>query len=257
MSIICSYDDDRKALISPENCYEKSEFTLDACVLTFSQKTIEVLLEKGLITKLGETIIKSVALDYPMYVFKDTNIGVFKSTVGAPITSGMIEEISHVYNCNKIVMFGSCGGLDKSISPNKLIVPTHAYRDEGTSYHYMPASDYIEIKNATKVGKILSELNIDFVYGKTWTTDAFYRETQKNMNARKSEGCIAVEMEVSACQAVASFRNIEFYNFLYRADNLDSEKWDRGILGLISIDDRIKNFFVALEIAKRIICKIA
>ena len=255
MSIICSYDDDRKALISPENCYEKSEFTLDACVLTFSQKTIEALLEKGLITKLGETIIKSVALDYPMYVFKDTNIGVFKSTVGAPITSGMIEEISHVYNCNKIVMFGSCGGLDKSISPNKLIVPTHAYRDEGTSYHYMPASDYIEIKNATKVGKILNELNIDFVYGKTWTTDAFYRETRERFTQLREQGCIAVDMELSACQAVSNYRGHELYNFLYRGDNLDAPKWDRGILSDITDDHRLIHFGVALEIAKAIISK--
>ncbi len=253
MSIINAFDEDKLGVINPEDCYIKSGFKLDACVLTFSQQTISVLLEKGLISQLGDTIIRSVALDYPMYVFKDTNIGVFKSTVGAPITSGMIEEISHVYNCNKIVMFGSCGGLDKSISPNKLIVPTHAYRDEGTSYHYMPVSDYVEIVNATKVGKILSDLNIDFVYGKTWTTDSFYRETKRNMERRRNEGCIAVEMEVSACQAVSTFRGIDFYNFLYRADNLDSEKWDRGILGLISIDDRIKNFFVALELAKRLV----
>lgn len=253
MSIIDSFDNDKNAIINPSDCYKKSDLLLDACILSFSQKVINVLLEKGLIEQFGEVIINSVALEYPMYIFKGTNIGVFKSTVGAPITAGMIEEISVIYGCKKIVMFGSCGGLDKSISPNKLIVPTHAFRDEGTSYHYIEPSDYIEIKNSFKVAKILKELNIEFVCGKTWTTDAFYRETKRNMQQRKAEGCIAVEMEVSACQAVADFRCIEFYNFLYRADNLDSEKWDQGILGLISIDDRLKNFFVALEIAKKII----
>lgn len=253
MSIINSFDPDKRGILNPEDCYQPSQIKLDACILTFSEKTIKALLEQGLLTLFGEPIIKSVALEYPMYVFKDTNIGVFKSTVGAPITAGMVEEISVVYNCKKIVMFGSCGGLDKSISPNKLIVPTHAYRDEGTSYHYALPSDYIEIENCKKVGEILSRLNIDFVFGKTWTTDAFYRETLRNMQNRKNEGCIAVEMEVSACQAVATFRGIEFYNFLYRADNLDCSKWDRGILGLISIDDRLKHFFVALEIAKAII----
>ena len=38
------------------------------------------------------------------------------------------------------------------------MVPTDAYRDEGTSYHYAPASDYIEIKNA------------DVVYTDTWVS---------------------------------------------------------------------------------------
>ena len=69
----------------------------------------------------------------------------------------------------------------------------------------------------------------------------------------KEEGCIAVEMEVSACQAVASFRGYQLYTFLYRADNLDSSKWEKGILSQISIDERLKHFFIALEIAKRVI----
>lgn len=38
--------------------------------------------------------------------------------------------------------------------------------------------------------------------GKTWTTDAFYRETPDKMKARKSQGCICVDMECSAVAAV-------------------------------------------------------
>ena len=91
------------------------------------------------------------------------------------------------------------------------------------------------------------------VLGRTWTTDAFYRETKGNFLKRKLEGCIAVEMEVSACQAVANFRGYQLYNFLYRADNLDSSKWDKGILSNIEIDERLKHFFIALEIAKRVV----
>jgi hypothetical protein len=72
------------------------------------------------------------------------------------------------------------------------------------------------------------------------------------MERRKSEGCIIVEMEVSACQAVCDFRGYELYSFLYRADNLDSTNWDKSILSLISIDERLKHLFVALELAKRI-----
>ena len=73
------------------------------------------------------------------------------------------------------------------------------------------------------------------------------------MAARKQEGCIAVEMEVSACQAVCDFRGYEFYDFLYTADNLDSSQWDEGILSNISLDERLRHFFIALEIAKQAI----
>ena len=121
------------------------------------------------------------------------------------------------------------------------------------SYHYAPPGDYITIKNSGYVAEKLKEWGIDFVEGKTWTTDAFYRETRRNMDARISEGCIAVEMEVSACQAVADFRGCDFYAFLYRADNLDSEKWEKGILSLISLDERLKHFFIALKLAQTLL----
>ena len=86
-----------------------------------------------------------------------------------------------------------------------------------TSYHYVKASDYMEISNYKIVSEYLDILNIEYVLGRTWTTDAFYRETKGNFLKRKLEGCIAVEMEVSACQAVANFRGYQLYNFLYRA----------------------------------------
>ena len=252
MSIIDSFDSEKSSTINLCDVYPISEHTLDACIINFSYKIMDALLEDDLIELLDGETIKSVACKYPIYICKGTNIGIVKTTIGAPIAAGLIEEIGHVFSCNKFVMFGSCGGLDKDIPSNKLIVPTHAYRDEGMSYHYAPPSDYIEVKNHAKVSQILTDLNIDFVKGKTWTTDAFYRETRRNMQIRRSEGCIAVEMEVSACQAVADFRKHEFYNFLYRADNLDSSQWDKGILSSISMDERLKHYFIALEIAKRV-----
>lgn len=253
MSIINSFDKETKAMINLEDILEKSEIQLDACIINFSYKIMDALIEDGLIELIDDKSIKTVSCKYPIYVYQNTNIGVVKTTVGAAITAGLIEEIGYVFSCSKFIMFGSCGGLDKNLSINNLIVPTHAYRDEGVSYHYLEASDYIEIKNNLTVSRVLDELHIDYVLGKTWTTDAFYRETKRNYLKRKEEGCIAVEMEVSACQAVADFRGSEFYNFLYRADNLDSSKWDKGILSSIAIDERLKHFFVALEIAKRII----
>lgn len=252
MSIIDSFDSEKSSTINLCDTYPKSDHTLDVCILNFSYKIMDALIEDGLIELLDADIVRSIACKYPVYVCKGTNIGIVKTTVGAPVAATLIEEIGYIFSCNKFVMFGSCGGLDKEIPSNKLIVPTYAYRDEGMSYHYAPASDYIEIKNHEKVSKILTELNIDHVKGKTWTTDAFYRETRRNMLRRRSEGCIAVEMEVSACQAVADFRGYEFYDFLYRADNLDSSKWERGILSSLSIDARLQHFFIALEIAKRI-----
>lgn len=253
MSIIHSFDPVSDPVITLDKIYPKSQHTLDVCIINFSYKIMDVLLSNGALEPLDDVVIGSVSCEYPMYRVRGTHIGVIKTTVGAPITATLQEEVGHIFSCKKFVIFGSCGGLDKSIPPTKIIVPTSAYRDEGVSYHYAPAEDYIEIRNHKVVARILEEIKIPHVLGKTWSTDAFYRETRYNMERRISEGCIAVEMELAACQAVADFRGYELYNFLYRADNLDSDEWERSALSDFPIDERVRHFYIALEIAKRII----
>ena len=150
-------------------------------------------------------------------------------------------------------MFGACGCLDKEVTAGKIIVPTDAYRDEGLSYHYAKASNYIRIKNADTVAAYFKEAAIPYITGKTWTTDAIYRETRGIMEKRKAEGCIAVEMESAGVQAVCDFRNLEFYNFLIGGDLLDSPEWDRRILGEAGErTHQIKGFYMALELALKI-----
>lgn len=150
------------------------------------------------------------------------------------------------------MFFGSCGSLDKSITSGHLIVPNAAYRDEGTSYHYAPASDYIEIKTAGKLAQIFDEIGVPFIQTKTWTTDSFYRETQNNAAKRKGDGCSVVEMECASIMAVGQFRNIEVYQFLYAADCLDGNSWDKRILGSLPDDMRERIMKVALETAIRL-----
>lgn len=253
MSIMDSFLKDGKPFITVADTYRKSDVRFRSFIVTFSFRTIEALLEDGLIETVSENGIRSISCNYPVYRFVGTDIGLVKTTVGAPITSVLIEEVSYIYSCNKAVLFGTCGSLDRSIPKNRLIVPTSAYRDEGTSYHYMEPSDYIEIGNHQKVCEILDQIGVGYVTGKTWTTDAFYRETAEEIGRRRSEGCIAVEMEMSACQAVCNFAGIELYGFLYRADNLDSDSWEKGQRdSLLSKDDRLAILNVAFEIAKRI-----
>ena len=117
-----------------------------------------------------------------------------------------------------IIMFGTCGVLDKSIEECSIIIPNAAIRDEGTSYHYIPASDEIEEtpKYIPEFVSILKEFNTHYTIGKTWTTDAFYRETPKKMAKRIESGCISVEMECAAATAVAKFREKEFFEFFYK-----------------------------------------
>ena len=52
--------------------------------------------------------------------------------------------------------------------------------------------DYIQIKNAEVMENIFKALELPYVMGKVWTTDAIYREPRNLVEKRKSEGCIAL-----------------------------------------------------------------
>ena len=131
------------------------------------------------------------------------------------------------------------------------MIPTSSYRDEGTSYHYAPASDFIQIKNSEIVAEFMKSKKLPYVLGKNWTTDSFYRETENNISKRKNDGCISVEMECSAMQAVCDFRGLELYYFLTSGDLLDSPEWDKR-----HVDGEFKgtqhdtrHFDIAIELA--------
>jgi uridine phosphorylase len=67
---------------------------------------------------------------------------------------------------------------------------------------------------------------MDFVVGKTWTTDAFYRETRPKIERRRAEGCLTVEMECSALAALCQFRGVKFGQYLYGGDDVSGKRWD-------------------------------
>lgn len=152
-------------------------------------------------------------------------------------------------------MYGSCGVLYDDIDDCSIIIPNSAVRDEGMSYHYAPPSDEIEVnpKYIPEFTDFLDELNIEYRIGKTWTTDAFYRETRSKMEKRKEQGCICVEMECSALAAVTAFREKELFQFFYTADCLDGTEWnERSLSDEVKFDE--KDFFskLAMEFAVRI-----
>ena len=88
----------------------------------------------------------------------------------------------------------------------------------------------------------MEQENIHYIKGKTWTTDAIFRETEEKINLRISEGCLAVEMEDSALLAVSKFRKVELGQLLYGGDNVGDLRWDgRHYVERTKIQEEIVN----------------
>lgn len=131
------------------------------------------------------------------------------------------------------------------------MIPTESYRDEGTSYHYKEASDYITNTNSNKVAEFMESKKLPYVLGRNWTTDSFYRETENNLAKRKADGCISVEMECSAMQAVCDFRGLQLYYFLTSGDLLDAPEWNqrRAEGEYAGTQHDTRHFDIAIELA--------
>lgn len=252
MSIINTFDNTSEEILRPTHRTMKIDGFPETVIVLFNQKMVEIILASNDYEIIGKM---HAGVDIPIYkiIYKQKEIALYLTWLGAPATVSLLEEVI-VKGGKNILLFGSCGSLNREITAGHIIVPTWAYRDEGTSYHYLPASDgdYVEVKSAKYLEEILKELRVPYTCGKTWTTDAFYRETRKNMELRKSEGCLTVEMECAAVMAMAQYRGVTAYQFLYSADNLDGEEWDERILGYMPSDAREQLVRITLEVALRL-----
>jgi uridine phosphorylase len=252
MAITKAFDNKTEEILKPSDIIKRVDGFPEIVIVTFSEKMLNAILKNY-----DSEVIDTVSAGYRHKIYetkyKNKNIAFYMTSIGAPVTVGLLEEIL-VKGGKKILLFGSCGSLDNNISDGHIVVPTHAYRDEGTSYHYVSADngEFIEVKSAKKTFEILKEINIPVIYGKTWTTDAIYRETRRNKEQRKNDGCITVEMECASVMAMAQYRNAEIFQFLYTADNLDCSQWEPRLFGNLPEDDRERYVKIAFEVAIRL-----
>lgn len=192
----------------------------------------------------------------PIYTINYNNkeFTIFNAGVSAPWICTDIEDL-HFNGVNKYIIFGNCGVLDKRIEDCSIIIPNKAFRDEGTSYHYVPDSEDILIDDEYKEKfiEILKEHSVHYAEGATWTTDAFYRETPDKIKYFRENGAVCVEMEASAIAAVCKRKKLHYFIFFYAGDNLDSIKWERrSISQETNFGQKEKIPILAIELADKI-----
>ena len=249
--LLTEFDANRQAIINPEALHEPLEGFPKIAVSCFSRLTFQRMLEMFPHELIYEISMANVAIPIYKLVIDDNELAIFNAPVGASTCVGILEDI-FALGADKLVLFGTCGVLDEDIKETSIIIPSHALRDEGTSFHYVEASDEI----AVNVGVLdhfrsyLNERQISHKEGKVWTTDGIYRETNGKLKARKEAGAICVDMECSAVAALAAFRDFELCHFFYAADHLSEEKWDiRNLSSHEDLDEKDKVALLALEFA--------
>ena len=166
---------------------------------------------------------------HPVHVIRHRGVDVALTNppVGAPAAVGSLETLIALGATN-IIGCGGAGIVRPGFDVGHVIIPTGAVRDEGTSYHYAPATDAVAPHPlaVAAIDRVLTEGGVPHDRGLTWTTDAFYRETPAKVARRRDQGCITVEMEASAMFACATFRGAVYGQLLYAGDDVSAAEWD-------------------------------
>jgi uridine phosphorylase len=171
--------------------------------------------------------------------------------VGSPAAAVMLEELI-AFGARRFISVGTAGSLQADLPPGSLVLCDGAFRDEGTSYHYLPGGGlvYPSEELTLSLGRALEAGGLAYRRGPSWTTDAIYRETPSEVLLHSGKGALVVEMEASALFAVARFRSCLIAACFSVSDTLAELAWRPEFHAETTTDGLEALFAAALEAIK-------
>lgn len=162
-----------------------------------------------------------------IFILDGHPIGIVGRAVGAPFAVLVAEEL-FASGCQLLISITSAGQIIPLDQLPYFVLIEYAWRDEGTSYHYLPPSPYSEL--SPKLSSLLLEHwdhHVHHLYrGASWTTDAPFRETQTNIEKARAQGLVAVEMESAALYALAQAHQRDIICFAHLTNQLGQSDTD-------------------------------
>jgi len=153
--------------------------------------------------------------------------GIIGRVVGASFAVLVAEEL-FACGCRLLISLTSAGQITPSGPPPYFVVIDRALRDEGTSYHYAPPSQFSEadadiVKTAAAA---LGKAKLHSVVGASWTTDAPFRETAEAIEQARRKNILAVEMEAAALYAFARAARVDVLCLAHVTNTMGQEDND-------------------------------
>jgi uridine phosphorylase len=114
-------------------------------------------------------------------------VGIVGRAVGASFAVLVAEEL-FASGCRLLVSLTSAGQITPSGPPPYFVIIDRALRDEGTSYHYLPPSDFAEAdpKLVLAAGQTTLMEGPRVIVGSTCTTDAPFRKGLKRSKPQET-----------------------------------------------------------------------
>lgn len=158
--------------------------------------------------------------------YKDLSFGIIGCAVGASYAVLLAEQL-FVSGCQLLISVTSAGKLNEQINKEYLLI-VESLRDEGTSYHYLPANENscLNAELSKMLRQLLEAGRLSIQSGKSWTTDAPYRETQSSILDARKNGADCVEMEASALYAFSKTKEKRVVCFAHLTNSMAQQNGD-------------------------------
>ena len=171
--------------------------------------------------------IRNVFGDFYLMEQSQGNVGICGNFgIGAPIAAILLEELS-AFGVKYFISVGTAGALQRDLKIGNVVVCDRAIRDEGTSHHYIPSVKYAHPSQLLnqKIIQTIEKMGVEYSLGTSWTTDAPYRETIKEIDHYKGEGVLTVDMEASAVFTVSNALNVDASAIFTISDYVGEREW--------------------------------
>src|SRR5579883_813314 len=161
------------------------------------------------------------------FVHEEVEYGIVGRTVGASFAVLVAEEL-FACGCQLLVSITSAGQLVRLGQPPYVVLIERAWRDEGTSYHYVPPAPYAFLAPGLREQLVAGwdTASLPLCVGTSWTTDAPFRETEAMLAWGREQGMLAIEMEAAALYALAAARNYQIVCFAYITNQMAQAEGD-------------------------------
>lgn len=233
MDFLCS---ESEAFIEPSVIAQKflrkrgitlEDFGLQKTVIfSFIEDMRKLLLSKLQVTDATNKIFRTEFYNSPP---GEAPFSIIGDPVGAPQAVILMEQLIG-FGAERIIFLGLCGGLQEHTRIGDIVIPTHAHREEGTSFHYLPPEVIPSISDPllSPLEESAARLGLNVLKGPLWSTDAIYRETRAKISRYRQMGVLGVDMEISAVYSVAQYRGIEAAAVLVVSDETAASEWKPG-----------------------------
>lgn len=174
-----------------------------------------------------DNVLKKVSqsVRYLYHRNKYKNLIVVNFAIGGPVTGVVAEELFS-RGVNEILIVSTAGVINTKLGLGEIVICNKAVRDEGVSHHYLKNSTYVlpDKKFVNRIIKMVGKLDVKPIIGPTWTIDAPYRETVREIMHYTKKGMLTVEMEAASLFAIAKVRKRRAAAVFTISDILDAEK---------------------------------